>query len=509
MNRPLSFQPELCAALPPVSGNVDYRDWRDTLERLDRILREAGLEADFAGRYLEQWEQEWVTRRERRGRAAGPLTPRQRRRLERYARQAFRCNLARTLTGEPYRDFAAHLADSPLLQRFCLCAAIEQVRVPSKSSLERFDKIAPAETIRAIVEGLSVKAVSKEEAVGQLGLAEPLNVEACFVDTTCVAANIHFPVDWVLLRDGVRTLMLAVSLIRRHGLRHRMEEPETFLAEMNRLAIEMTNARRKRGARRARKLVLRRMCRLCKTVRGHAERHRDLLQAEWTDTDLSEGEVRQIVGRIEGVLRQLPAAARQARERIIGGRQVDNEEKILSLYEPDAQVIVRGKTNAEVEFGNTLLLGEQSEGLIVDWMLFKDQAPADPKLLPPSIERLKRVFGEHTVKAIATDRGFHSAANETLLELQDVYDATCPRQPGRMAERRREEMFVALQKRRAQTEARVSILKNAFLGRPLRAKGFEHRETTVAWCVLTHNLWLIARLARAAAQEALHRRKTA
>ena len=54
--------------------------------------------------------------------------------------------------------------------------------------------------------------------------------------------------------------------------------------------------------------------------------------------------------------------------------------------------------------------------------------------------------------------------------------------------------FRRIQKRRAQTEARIGIVKNAFLGGPLRSKGFAHRELTVSWAVLAHNLWLLAGL---------------
>ena len=57
-----------------------------------------------------------------------------------------------------------------------------------------------------------------------------------------------------------------------------------------------------------------------------------------------------------------------------------------------------------------------------------------------------------------------------------------------------EERFVQLQRRRRQTEGRIGIFKNGFLGRPLRAKGFAHREMAVNWQVLTHNLWVLARL---------------
>ncbi len=58
----------------------------------------------------------------------------------------------------------------------------------------------------------------------------------------------------------------------------------------------------------------------------------------------------------------------------------------------------------------------------------------------------------------------------------------------------REERFVRLQRRRAQTEGRISILQRGYLGRLLRAKGFAHRELALAWAVLTHNLWMLARL---------------
>ncbi len=59
-----------------------------------------------------------------------------------------------------------------------------------------------------------------------------------------------------------------------------------------------------------------------------------------------------------------------------------------------------------------------------------------------------------------------------------------------------------LQRRRAQTEGRVGIVKNVFLGGRMRGKGFAHRELTVIWTVLTHNLRVLARLRLAAAAEA-------
>jgi len=102
-----------------------------------------------------------------------------------------------------------------------------------------------------------------------LELAEALDLEAYFLDTTCVKLHIHFPVDWVLLRDAARTLMKATILIRKRNLKVRMEEPEEFLKRMNQLCMKMSHARRKKDAQRARKAVLREMKKLSKIIAAH------------------------------------------------------------------------------------------------------------------------------------------------------------------------------------------------------------------------------------------------
>jgi hypothetical protein len=42
----------------------------------------------------------------------------------------------------------------------------------------------------------------------------------------------------------------------------------------------------------------------------------------------------------------------------------------------------------------------------------------------------------------------------------------------------------------------------------MRSKGFAHRETNIAWAVLAHNLWVIARLPTAV-EQAQRQRKAA
>ena len=196
----------------------------------------------------------------------------------------------------------------------------------------------------------------------------------------------------------------------------------------------------------------------------------------------------------------MPAAIRQAHERIIGERQVENDEKVLSLYEGQASVYVRGKAGAEVEFGSQLLLGESRSGVIVDWELVDGKVEADTKMLRRSLERMKQTVGGPSIRAVGGDRGCDSKANREMLEQEGIYNGICPKAPEELKKRMQEEKFVELQKRRSQTEARIAIFKNGFLGNPIMSKGQANQERQVAWKVLTHNLWVIARQPQAKAK---------
>ena len=177
-----------------------------------------------------------------------------------------------------------------------------------------------------------------------------------------------------------------------------------------------------------------------------------------------------------------------------------NEEKILSLYEGHAAVYVRGKAGAEVEFGSQLLLGESESGVIVDWELVCGNPTADTKMLGRSLGRLQQTSGGPSIRQVCGDRGFDSKANRELVEDGGIYNAICPKAPSELKKRMREAEFAQLQQRRSQTEARISIFKNGFLGSPLLSQGYGNQQREVAWSVLAHNLWVIARLPRCQAK---------
>jgi hypothetical protein len=477
--RLIPFTPAIRPPLPTVVGSVDYRQMRDQFQRIDQLLRASGIEERFVVQSVEKWQNN-------RQRVLVEAQVKQ----QLHARRALRCNIARNLLRDGFRPFAVRLADSPLLQDFCGLSEIDRVVVPAKSTLQRYAHWTDQETLDGIIRDLLAQA---HEQPRLLRLEEAVDLETCFLDTTCLKANIHYPVDWVLFRDATRTLIKAIALIRAQRLRHRMEEPSSFLTRMNRLCIEMAHAPKRIDSKRHRKKVLRKMDRLVRSVRDHAKRYRNLLDSNCQRTEWTRPQAEVVLRRIDGILALLPAARKQALQRILHEQPVPNEAKVLSLYEPDVRVILRNKVSAPVEFGNTLLLGESKQGLIVDWALFEKTAPQDARLVPDRIDHIEKTLNID-LKALSADRAFDSAGNQQHLAKRRIYNGICPRDPRQMKGRMASWKFAGLQRRRSQTEGRISILLHNFLGQPTSCKGFAHRQLAVSWGVLTHNLWLLARL---------------
>jgi hypothetical protein len=482
----VSFQYELRPEIPNVFGALDYQEFRATLIKIDEILSQSGLEHQIILQALEHYvDDEKID-------AAKFFNTKNSTYHYKIFRHALRCNIARHLTGESYRSFSIRIADSALFQWFTGINAFAKRKAISKSSLERFEKYFNEAMLAAkIREWLAT--LSDEDKAIEVGLYEPIDCKNTFTDSTCVKANIHFPVDWVLLRDATRSLILAIKTIRAHGLKHRMIEPNLLLKHMNKLCINMTHTRRKVNSKKRRKIILREMKKMSACIAKHGKRYRQLLSNEWEKTDWTYKQAQQVIARIDAILDQLPTAIKQAHERIIGERVVPTKGKILSLYDKDARVIVRGKAGNEVEFGQGLLLTEQVNGLILDWQLFADQPPSDSKLLKPTIMRLEKYYG--VIESSCADRGFSDKKNDAYLQEHNIYNAICPRSPKQLQEKLADPIFSSLQTRRSQTEARIGIFKNIFLGKPLRSRITSHKKIAITWCVLTHNLWLLSRMA--------------
>ncbi len=478
----IAIQCLLRPALTVVDRCLDYDNFRATIERIDRLLIDSEVESQGVDLALERGQ---------------PMSVKARQKRANFALEALRMETLRYLLGGiSFRHLSRALGSSDLLADFCRVRHIDGIRGISKSTLERASKFFSEEQLRALHRTLTEVVGDADLARQVVGLDKPIDTTICLIDGTCLEVNIHWPTDWVLLKDVAGTLLKAIRLIReKAGLRHRMPiEPEPLARQMNRLCIQMTHSRRRKDSARQRKGILRQMKKLLKRIGEHARSHRELLQACWEQSDYSEKQVQQILTRMERMSELIPVIIKQAHERIIGGRQVKNAEKVLSVYEPDAQVIVRGKAGQEVEFGNTLFLGESVEGYLLDWKLYGSRTPSENEQMQESLQRQNRFNLAEPIAAMCADRGFASQRARRQLAQEGIYDALCPRDPKQLKKRMEEPHFRQLQKRRASTEGRIGVLKNRWQAGRLRSKGFANRSISVAWSVLSHNLWKVAKM---------------
>jgi IS5 family transposase len=106
----------------------------------------------------------------------------------------------------------------------------------------------------------------------------------------------------------------------------------------------------------------------------------------------------------------------QTQQRLGGNRVIP--DRLVSLSDPDARPIRKGKPQHPTQFGYTLLLGEDERGFIADHQLQQGNPPDAGQLLP-AVQRVVAVTGR-VPGAVVGDRGFGTAANDQALEALGV-----------------------------------------------------------------------------------------
>ena len=128
-------QEHLTVYLPTVVGPIEFHEWKRQLERIDGILGLGGVEETFQRLSLARRNEQERLQAEAASRSFRVLSTGEQAGYQRLSSQVLRCNVARTLLGDSFRDFGCRLAESMLLQWFCRLDRIDTVRIPGKSAL--------------------------------------------------------------------------------------------------------------------------------------------------------------------------------------------------------------------------------------------------------------------------------------------------------------------------------------------------------------------------------------
>ena len=181
----------------------------------------------------------------------------------------------------------------------------------------------------------------------------------------------------------------------------------------------------------------------------------------------------------------------QSARRVLAGEAVAAGDKLVSLFEPHADIIRKGR---EVAYGHKLNLTTGPSGLILD-LVVEAGNPADSERLLPMLERHGLLYGQPPRQA-AADGSYASRDNLRRAKASGVRDMAFHKKGGLAIEDmvRSRWVYRKLRNFRAGIEADISCLKRAYGLARCTWRGLDHFRAYVWSSVVAYNLALFARL---------------
>jgi transposase, IS5 family len=382
--------------------------------------------------------------------------------------QVLRVLLLKQMNGFSYAELSFHVADSVSYRNFCRFGALAST--PSRSALaENLKKVRP-ETLEQIQQMLL-------EYASQTGVERGRKVR---IDATVVEANIHAPTDSSLMLDGVRVL---TRLLKRADECFGFElwSDHRRRAKRRMLAVQNTGSRRKRAE------AYRDLLKVSHKVVGYARKASNHLQ----DHHLADGDAQGLMAELTHYSGLLLRVIDQTERRVIRGEKVPSAEKLVSLFEPHTDIIV--KDRRDTFYGHKVFVTGGASGLILDCKIVSGN-PADSTLALTMLERQAEIYGRPPRQA-AMDGGFTSKHNLLMAKEMGIEDVCFHKKRGLSVSdmTRSSWVYRRLRDFRAGIEGMISFLKRAFGLRRCTWRGELSFATYVQASVLTANLLTLAR----------------
>lgn len=387
------------------------------------------------------------------------------------AEQVLRAMVIKQRFGLSYDGLAFELADSNSVRSFCRLPM--SMSTPAKSTLQRNIKRVTATTWEQINRLV-------------IGFAQEKKIESgrsTRSDCTVVETNIHEPSDSSLLWDCVRVFVRLMTKAKEDfGIRFQSRRRRA-----KRRAIGILNAKSKEQ----RTSLYRDLLKV--TAETMAEARDVIIQLTITPSAGAKGALARyaIEQGIKDVLVLAKRVVDQTERRVLRGESVPATEKIVSIFEPHTDIIV--KDRRDTFYGHKICLTSGASGLILD-VVVETGNPADSTLAQKTVERAGAVLGR-LPKQVAFDGGFSSKANVQKIKKLGVEDVVFSKHVGlgilEMA--KSDWVFRKLRNFRAGIEAGISFLKRTFGLNRCHWRGFDSFGAYVWGSVLSCNLLVVAR----------------
>jgi transposase, IS5 family len=319
---------------------------------------------------------------------------------------------------------------------------------------------------RCLRDNLSLLSADTIERLNHRIVAEghrlvPEAAEAVRGDSFVVATNVHYPTDSGLIGDGVRIILRTsrrlASLLgqagwRQHG--HLRQVVKRHLRTINRIA-----AGKGRDFRKRLQIAYRDLLNVADRIIANAQALLDPALIS-IGLDPAAKRVEKLRTKLLDFMNMTIHVYDQARRRVLAEETLANDEKLFSLFEPETELIKRGKVPQDVEFGHRVLIVEDGAGFVCHYAILPRGAE-DREVLVAEMKRVQqRLDGQ--IRSASFDRGFHSPENQA--ELAELVAQPCLPKPGHVqAERQEREATVEFRearRRHAGVESAIGALQS-------------------------------------------------
>lgn len=373
-----------------------------------------------------------------------------------------------------YETLCREVSDSITWRRFCRIPL--EGRVPHPTTLIKLVRRAGPQMFEQLNAAL----------VGKLTEDRLLRARKLRIDTTVVEADIDHPTDADLLEHGVRKLgglvrrIKAAGAARRTGFRDRSRSAGGRLKQISR------TLRRRTGQ------ALGEIDRLTGEIADIATKTLTDVAAVTRNARRAlarrpSKRLQRLVNDLEDTVAGTQRLLAQTAQRLAGNRTIP--DRMVSLADPDARPIRKGKPQHPTQFGYTALIAEDEHGFVPFHQVNKGN-PGDARQLIPAVEQVIAATGR-TPATVVGDRGFGSAANDKAVAALGVRHIGLQR-GGTLSNTRREHertrSFRRMRNWRIGVEARISHLKRGFGLRRTRLRHLTGAQTWVGLGIFAYNL---------------------
>jgi len=184
----------------------------------------------------------------------------------------------------------------------------------------------------------------------------------------------------------------------------------------------------------------------------------------------------------------------QAVRRVIKGEKVAATEKVVSVFEPHTDIIV--KDRRDTQYGHKLNLTTGMRGMVLD-VVIETGNPSDSSRLLPMIKRIEECYGK-LPRQVAADAGYASKENISEAKALGIKAVGLPKKRGMKIEDMTGSNWIYQKLKRFRTgiEGNISMLKRVFGLDRCTWRGLEHFKAYVMSAVLAYNFKVFARLSR-------------